>query len=404
MSDRNSIPCDVLELMHSLLTPVREFSVEDLEKYASGGHGPAFAYLGFRHSCAIGFPISDHQRGRNYYLAAIECDDCFEGWGCMLCFNYGTQENVVIDRLGLKPIEVATKLEEKGLWDMLKNDETNHAASMFTMIAVGFGYLKIPPHVAKDIIPSITRRHEAFIETRTESLWFNGFSLVIEAVLTCLGNSSCEPEEAVDFKQLDAVCRRFGVLFGKSLLCAVATGLGVGRPGYQHVGKLSTDTMNKLALLIYRYLIEEFELANATFQMGLSFCVGSLGQNQDFFKAFSYFERSVKQNHTSSLFSLAAFYQTGIGGVVEPDLKYAETLRARMDHNCIIRLGFFVPASLDTPELFDAAGQQAVAEASAAAHQGASEAFAQQMPEAPEQFPLFGERADGASAGPTPGR
>ena len=82
MSTHNQVPSDVLRLMQSSLTHVADFSLEDLEKYAHGGHGPAFAYLGMRHFWGLGgIEKIDHVRAKELFLSAIECDDCMEGYG-----------------------------------------------------------------------------------------------------------------------------------------------------------------------------------------------------------------------------------------------------------------------------------------------------------------------------------
>jgi TPR repeat protein len=142
----------------------------------------------------------------------------------------------------------------------------------------------------------------------------------------------------------------------------VAKALAAGRPGVQHAGMLSKETMDQASLLLYRCCVKESNCSRSKFEIGLSYSVGSCGQEQNFFKAFEYFESGANHDHNLSLYSLAAFYQTAIGGVVERDLKYAESLRARMSDQVDVTLGFYVPGLNDSPELFDTAGQAAMAD------------------------------------------
>ena len=231
------------------------------------------------------------------------------------------------------------------------NDESAHHASWFAIVAIGCGWLKIPPHRAIDIIPSVMRRHEGYVERRTKSVWFYGFAQTVAVSLACL---ELEAEDTLDFdfSQLSELCDSFGS-FGVNVFGTLAKALSVGRAPMRYVGKLNKEMMDEVSVLLYRFLCEVHNLPCAHFECGLHYSVGSSGRKQDFFKAFEHFERGAEADHDSCLYSLAAYYNSGIGGVVEPDKEYAISLRARMTNKDAVHLRFFFPDSNDSPELFD---------------------------------------------------
>jgi hypothetical protein len=283
---------------------------------------------------------------------------------------------------GLTPLGIAAKLEDKGLWDIILSDEAAHSACLFAIVGVGYGWLKIPPERMADLIPSVVKGGTGYVEKRTRSMWFYGFEATVTVALACLaaqgdsrGGSSDDP---YDFSQLAALCDRFGS-FGVTLFNFSANALSVGRhPSF--AGKLSKDTMNRLAEVMYRFLCEDpvsgHNLASAHFELGLSYNGGSLGIKQNFANAFAHFEQGAERGHNSCLYSLAAYYQTGIGGVAARDLEYANSLRARMTGNsqrAIHHLGFFHPGANDTPELFDDSQHATLAAAAGCSTAGLSE-------------------------------
>ena len=360
MSTHNQVPSDVLRLMQSSLTHVADFALEDLEKYAHGGHGPAFAYLGMRHFWGLGgISMIDQVRANELFVSAIECDGCMEGYGMLLCANASTAPSTPHLHLhkDLTPFDVAAKLEDTGLWDVILNDESTHCAPFFACIVIGYGLRQIPPHLTTELLPSVMKRHEDYVETRTKSAWFTGFMVMMTVSLALLKAHENEPEKPHDFSQLTTLCDSYGSC-GTILFDTIAKGLSVGRPPFKYVGLLSQETMDELAMLLYGFLCEVHNFPFAHFECGLAYSVGGLGCKQDFFKAFEHFEKGTKHDHNSCLYSLAAYYQSGIGGVVKRDMEYAESLRARMtDKLCTFNLGFFPPASSDNSELFDTEGQ-----------------------------------------------